>query len=178
VKHAKTIASALLVAGTIIATLGGARMPHVDRLWVGAGLVVLLAGAALLRVAERGGSGSTQAGASREGALQALRALPAHVSAIESEAAGLPLSDLATKLGALQTDHFVPLSRRAPELARTFGGDLYARVFGPYACAERALARAWSAAADGHRPEVIASLRRAAAELDIALREVDAAPEK
>lgn len=177
-KHAKSIASVLLVAGTIFATLGGARMPAVDRVWVGVGLAVLLAGAVLLRVADRSGSDSVEAGASRDGATQALRTLPAHVAALESVAATDPLGELATKLGALQTDHFDPLSRRAPELARSMGGDHFARVFGPYACAERALARAWSAAADGHRPEVIASLRRAASELEVAVSEADRSPQK
>lgn len=157
----------LLVVGTIVATLGGARMPTVDRTTVAVGLVIVVVGAVLARLAARGkGDSAGSSSAEVESALAALRALPAGLASAASGADSDPLDAVATRLAALQRDAVDPLSERAAALLPQLGGERFARIFGPYASAERALGRARSAATDGHRDEVVASLARARAQLD------------
>lgn len=163
----KTLSVLLLVAGTIAATLGGARMPTIDRATVAIGLVLVVAGAVLARLVARSkGDSAASSSAEVEGALDTLRALPAHLEKAATNAGSDPLDAVAARLAVLQRDAVDPLSDRAAALLPRLGGEHFARIFGPYASAERALGRARSAATDGHREEVVSSLRRAHEQLE------------
>lgn len=164
----KAAGLALLVLGTIVASLGGARVPSIDRLTVAIGLVLVVAGAVVARVAARS-AGGTASAAPVTDALDALRELAPRVRAVLADAEGTPLPALADRLSALKREAFDPLSERAPALLGAMSGDRFASVFGPYASAERAVGRAWSAASDGHAEEAIGSLRVAVERLDEAI---------
>lgn len=155
------VASPLLVVGTIVAALGGARLPDVHLPTVIVGLVLLTVGTVASKLTARSARQASAGSASHGDVLTSLRELPEKVAAIEAVAAAAPLPDLATRLADLQRDALDPLSERAPGLLTSLGGDTFARVFGPYASAERAIGRARSAATDGHRPEAIAALATA-----------------
>jgi hypothetical protein len=171
-------AVALLVLGTVTASLGGARLPQADWRIAGAGLAALAAGAALLRRSGRGGAEATgSAGAPGDSAadvaLRALRALPARLDALEAEAPSLELPELIRRLSALAAELGDPIAEGSPGLLRRLGTERFAEVLGTYASGERALARAWSAAADQHRPEALAALSAGAARIREARHALD-----
>lgn len=157
----KLLANALLVAGTVLGALGGARVPQAEWSLAGAGVALLVVGALLLR---RGGAAAATAGAPGAGGdpLEAargrVRALAEHLEALRGEAAALPLTAVRDRIGALDRDFLRPLGDEAPALLPRLGPAEFARTFGVYATGERAVHRAWSAATDGHRPEALASL--------------------
>jgi hypothetical protein len=159
----RPISFGLVVLGTVVGTLGGARLPDADLRVTAVGIALLIAGALGVRRTRLGQSAGAIHGSDASGdVLGMLRALPAKIDAIAELAPAGALSDLVGKLSALQRDVLEPLSERSPSLLPRLGGARFASIFGPYASAERALARAWSAAADQHRPEALASLRLAA----------------
>ena len=153
----RALAWSLLVIGTVVASLGGARLPSASAVVSGAGLALLIVAIALLR---RSQAADRQDGAtlSSSDPRSLLPALPERLEVIERDAQALPLPELIRRLDALGAELVTPIADGSPPLLPKLGTQRFASIFGPFASAERALARAWSAAADGHRPEALASL--------------------
>lgn len=148
---------ALLVSGTVLGTLGGARMPGVSWPLALGGLVLLVAAGLLLRFG-RGRSMDALA----DDVSPELEQLARAVAELEAQGASLPLSQLVLQLSSLDAALVQPIGERAPRMLRRLGAERFAEVFGHYAAGERALARAWSAAADQHAPEARAALAASA----------------
>lgn len=156
----RKIGMVLLVAGTVVASLGGAKLPTASVPVSAAGLGLLLAALVCLRwkrPAERSGGAESPQGA----VLARLSELPARVAHLHAEARELALPGILERLDALDAELVGPIADGSSSLLSELGATRFADVFGAFAGAERALARAWSAAADGHRPETEAALGRA-----------------
>lgn len=144
---------ALLVLGTVLGTLGGARMPGVSWPLAGSGLVLLIAAGLLIRFGRHQDHDALGADVTPE-----LQQLAERLAALEAEAPALHLSELVLRISALDGELVRPIGERAPRMLRRLGAERFAEVFGIYAAGERALARAWSAAADQHAAEAHAAL--------------------
>lgn len=164
----------LLFFGTVVGALGGAHLPQANWTVAGVGLVILALGAVLTRVGQLRRLGTGGQGESLQGIQSALETLPGTVEALAMEAKNLSLEELVERLTELEALHLRPISDAAPRLLGTLGGSAFAEIFGPYASGERYLARAWSAAADGHRAEATASLSAGADSLKRAARAASA----
>lgn len=158
----------LLVAGTVVASLGGARLPEANWWVAGAGLAMLAMAVVTLRRSPVGGDG---AGLVVRAAVIAERMteLVPRLDALVEEMSGLPLATITERLSELEAEFVRPLSDVMPTLMAELGAVRFAEVAGMFAGGERMLARAWSAAADKHRPEAEASLREGASRLRQAL---------
>lgn len=170
----RTIGIVLLVAGTIIGSLGGAKLPQADWTVAGAGFALLAVALLLLRWPAKGGAGARERGA--QDVLSLLRSMPDELDAISARAAGLELPALLEELSALDRKYLQPIADGSPALLGQLGAQRFADVFGQYASGERQLARAWSAAADQHGPEAIASLQRSAERIREAVELLGAQP--
>jgi hypothetical protein len=157
------MALALIVLGTVVASVGGARLPEADWWVSGLGLLVLVAGGVVLRLSTRRVEAS--AGISGEQVVAALRGLPDELEAICAEVEQLQLAEVTERLSGLEVKYFRPIADGAPLLLGAMGAGRFAEVFGVYASGERLVARAWSAAADHHRPEATAALRSGSARI-------------
>src|SRR5690606_22380442 len=82
---------------------------------------------------------------------------------------------IVERIGALQKTQMPAFIDLRPKLISAFGMAGYARLMDAYAAAERQLNRAWSAAADEHEPEAVASLQRALPLLDETARRLPGA---
>lgn len=163
------VGQALLVSGTIIGTLGGARTPGVSWTLTGVGLALLVAAGVLLRQA-RGGAAATAAadvGADMTALAERLRALA-------NQAPGLKPSAMVERIAALHAELVVPIGDRVPFMLKRLGAQRFADVFGTYAGGERALSRAWSAAADEHAEEARAALAVSAVRVAEAVGKLEA----
>lgn len=149
-------ANVLLSIGTILATLGGARLPDVEWRLVVLGSLVLVAGGFVHRAAGRGERKTTQGGDVR--LLEALRGITAELQSLVQASASLSLSEIADRLGALETGPMGQVGEAIPQQLAVLGGARFAEIFGEYSAGERLVHRAWSAAADGHREEALRSL--------------------
>jgi uncharacterized protein YjeT (DUF2065 family) len=166
----RNIGWALLVIGTIVGSLGGARLPTANWPVALLGIAVVAAGAVVLfAVRRRTGS----ANGARPEVLAAMRALPDRLDALARDAPVLPLAAIAARIGELDRTHFRPIADGAPGLLPALGVTRYADVFGTYASGERSVARAWSAAADHHRPETLAALEAGVARIREAVARLD-----
>jgi hypothetical protein len=92
-----------------------------------------------------------------------LRQLPARLEDLDRRAAELELGELIAELDGLEVELLAPIADGSPPLLAALGTPRFAAIFGPFASAERAVARAWSAAADGHRTEALSALEVAVA---------------
>ena len=155
----KTAGMILLVVGTIVASLGGAKLPSASIPITAAGLGLLVAALVLLRWRPKGADNGP--GTSGSAVLELLTRLPDRLDALASEASSLSLSDLTQRLDAIDAELVAPIADGSGELLAPLGAARFAEIFGPFASAERALARSWSAAADGHESEALASLENA-----------------
>jgi len=169
-------AHVLLSLGTILATLGGARLPVVEWSLVAVGAAVLVAGGVLHRLDARKQreAGASSSGTSAAAEVEMLRAVSAEVERLCEEAPALSLEDLADRLAALEPRTMGPLGESIPHRIAAMGGERFAEVFGDYAAGERLVHRAWSAAADGHRPEALRALEAGARRIRAALAALDA----
>lgn len=161
----KIAAIALLVIGTIVGALGGAKLPSADPLIAGAGLLLLAAGAALLRLSK--GGGGAEAVARDDEAAAALRSIstvPREAAELARDASKLELPQVIERINRINAAHLQPVGDATPTLLDNLGSRIYAELMGSYASGERLITRAWSAAADDHRPECLTSLERAAEE--------------
>ncbi len=175
----QTLATILLIAGTVVGTFGGGKLPQADVLITGLGLLMLVAGGVLLSVDRRRKNRAQDAGVAPGGAgsradvLALIRELPAKLQPIADEADDLTLDELASRIGALDADYFQPIADGAPLLLGPMGTARFASVFGVYAGGERLVSRAWSAAVDSHRPEAVASLREGVKRIREAAEAID-----
>lgn len=152
-----------LIAGTIIASLGGAKLPEADRVLSGVGLALLVVSVVLMRKST-GTAGPNALSGSVSPATTVpvlLKGLIPRLEALAAEAADLPLVTITRRIDELEPDYLGPLADSSPALMEALGPEKFAEIAGMYASGERFLARAWSAAADKHRPEALASLHAA-----------------
>ena len=149
------VIQALLVSGTIIGTLGGARMPDVNWSLSAFGLALLVLAGLGLRFVQ-----NTKDEAEGGDLGPDISELASKLEGLQAEAAGLALPDLVLRLSTLDSELVRPISERAPRMLKKLGTERFAEIFGTYASGERALARAWSAAADAHGPEALRSLEQ------------------
>ncbi len=166
----RNVALVLLVVGTIVGTLGGSKVPTVDWTIAGAGLGLLLVAFVLIRV-DAGRAAGGAGAASRSGQVfETLATLPERVERIAAEARDVELGRVVQSLTDLEVEVLTSVSENAPSLLGQLGVERFSTIFGAYAAAERNLARAWSAAADGHREEALVALDAAL----VLLREANA----
>lgn len=153
----------LLVAGTIIASLGGAKLPEVDRVLSGIGIAMLVVAAVAIRRAMGANGAAALSGSAVPAAAipELMRKLIPELEALAAEAKDLPLVTITRRIDQLEPKYLRPLADGSPGLMGVLGPERFAEVAGAYASGERFLARAWSAAADKHRPEALLSLERA-----------------
>ena len=158
----KTVGMVLLVVGTIVASLGGAKLPSASLPVAGAGLGLLVVALVLMRYKPKGAA-ATGPASSESAVLELVARLPERLDALSSEASELSLEELTKRLDAIDVELVAPIADGSGELLGPLGAMRFAEVFGAFASAERSLARTWSAAADGHRTEALASLENAKA---------------
>ena len=93
---------------------------------------------------------------------------PTSVASVEPLDYHRPAVDqlIVDRIGALQKTLLPAFIDARARIVSIGGMAGYARLMDVYAAAERQLNRAWSAAADGHEIEAVASLERAVALLD------------
>lgn len=167
-------ANVLLSIGTILATLGGARLPEVQWLLVGIGAAVLIAGGVLHHLANR--KPEARQRTAESGAAEALRDLSDDLQSLVHASASLSLAELVDRLGELELGAMARMAEAIPEQLALLGGARFAEIYGEYAAGERLVHRAWSAAADGHREEALRSLEAGAAQIHAALLRTGEAP--
>lgn len=168
-------ANVLLSIGTILATLGGARLPAVEWTLVVVGAIVLIVGGVLHRVDAR--KARSEGGVADTGADdEMLRSLSATLDELCERAPSLSLEALVEHLSELETGAMGQLADSIPRRLAEMGGERFAQIFGEYAAGERLVHRAWSAAADGHRPEALRSLQEGADRIRAAVSSLDGGP--
>lgn len=161
----------LLIAGTVVASLGGAKLPEADKTLSVIGLLLLLASVVVMRMAR----GSTTVEASQIEAVpgvdlhRLLQGLRPRLLHLQGQAPMLSLAHYLGELEELERAFLRPLSDGFPSLLPSMGAERFAQVAGAYASCERYLSRSWSAAADHHRPEAMASLELGIQRLDEAI---------
>lgn len=169
-----TVATWVQYVGMGLAMAGGAPWPQPNWGRFAAGMVVLLVGIVLGRMASKGspeaeghghGEGAPRAPGSVASARAALPPMVEELAKLAEGVESMPLGELALRVEALQKDGTETVAAAQEALTRAFGFPAYASVMAPLATAERWLYRAWSAASDGHRPEARASLEQAKAPL-------------
>jgi hypothetical protein len=156
----KQLGYVLLVVGTIVGSLGGAKLPSASVPITAVGLAILVAALILLRWRRAGAKAADAAGDDRD-AKSLLTRLPDQIERIARRAPELELPALIRELDAIEAELLGPIADRAAKLLPELGAARFAEVFAAFAAVERSVARAWSAAADGHRPEAERSLARA-----------------
>lgn len=153
----KTAGHILLVLGTIVASLGGAKLPSASIVVSGVGLALLVGAVACLRWRAR--PAATEAATlSADDPRSLLRRLPGRLEELAASAPELELAGVMAAIDAVAAELGSPIADGSTALLSELGTARFAAIFGPFASAERALARAWSAAADGHRGEANAAL--------------------
>lgn len=149
-------ANVLLSLGTILATLGGARLPDVAGWLVGIGALVLIAGGVMHRMASR--KERESGGDSDVRMAEVMGELASGLQALVEKSPSLSLADLVQELDALEQGAMGIVAEAIPQQLAAVGGARFAEIYGEYAAGERLVHRAWSAAADGHREEATRSL--------------------
>ena len=164
----RALAIGALVVGTIVASLGGARLPSADVTVTAIGLLILLGGAVAFRLHQRSGrrrrepSETSRQDTSIGRERRAARGERARrVSRLAAEAEELHTGALLHRIGELESAYLDPLEDRAREAFSVLERDVFAEVFSELAAGEVLIRRAWSASADGHREEALESLRQA-----------------
>jgi len=151
----------LFILGTLLATATGAHDPP---MWVpfGVGIGLAVSGALLLRRqnADAIGASDGQTG------IRDLSGLRAALGTLTTDTAALASSPsdpeaVRPTLESLLLEQVLPLVDARGFLSNAHGVEAYARVFTPFASAERCLNRAWSALADGNHHEATAQLQKA-----------------
>jgi hypothetical protein len=171
---AETLASWVQYAGMTVAMVGGATWPAPKWVVVALGILILCAGIAWARLAQcRRTQEGSNAGGERaiEVMKTALASAQSRTKALRESAQSTALDQVAKECEAIVRDCVEAVAAQQESLSRIYGCAGYAQVMTPFAAAERWLNRAWSAASDTHRPEVLASLDRAIKHIDEALGE-------
>jgi len=176
-KALRSSSSWVMYLGMAICMYGGARWPRPAWPFVAAGLVVILVGIALRRSAGAPTLEVEQIHSSdlkrprRTGTLvDALSALVQGIERLHGEGPDAELAAIKDRIEELIWLGPERVGSSQEAIAAKVGFAAYAEVMAPLAASERWLNRAWSAAADGHRPECLSSLAEALA----AAREAEA----
>ncbi|MCS6900245.1 MAG: hypothetical protein RMJ98_11315 [Myxococcales bacterium] len=167
-KLVRSSSSWVMYLGMAACMYGGAQWPRPSWPLVAAGLVVILVGIALRRSA---GAPTLEVEQIHSADLKRPRRTGSLVEALTSFCEGIETlhnQGSEAELAAIK-DRIEELIWLGPErvgssqeaIAAKVGFSAYAEVMAPLAASERWLNRAWSAAADGHRPECLASLAKA-----------------
>lgn len=171
---AETLASWVQYAGMTVAMVGGATWPAPRWTIVVVGILILCAGIAWARIAQ----GKRSAQGSNAGGDRAIEVMKSALSSAQERTKSLrqtahdaSLDEVAKECEAIVRDCVEAVAAQQESLSRIYGFAGYAQVMTPFAAAERWLNRAWSAASDTHRPEVLASLDHAIEHIDEALGE-------
>jgi hypothetical protein len=153
--------------GMLIAMVAGATWPHPTWLGVLGGLVVIGVGVGMKRAAgpapidhaegQSGGAKPARTGTLTEG----IASVAEQVRVLSEEAKDADFEHVKKRVEELNWLGAERVGQAQEAIAARVGFAAYAEVMAPLATSERLLYRAWSAAADGHRPEVIASLAAA-----------------
>lgn len=170
----KTLATVLIIAGTIVGAFGGGKLPKADPLVTGIGILLLIIGGVILSMQRRAHAKAAASAVDGIDVLALMRALPPKLQPISDEADQLTLAQIAERIGDLDADYFRPIADGAPALLGSMGTARFASVFGVYASGERLISRAWSAAVDQHRPETLVSLREGIVRITEAAAAIDA----
>jgi ribulose bisphosphate carboxylase small subunit len=168
----KTAAFVLLILGTILATLGGARLPQAHLGLTLTGLLVLGLGLLLWRLHARQAppppvppTSTTQRDPQKkqqdpqEELQEQLHLLLQHTESLLKDAPTLSLAEIGEQIQLLDANLWQPLTQQLSLLLQRSHKTLAERATS-YAQAERYLWRAWSAATDHHRPETLDALQR------------------
>lgn len=161
----RTVSDWVMYTGMAISMYGGAQWPRPSWLVVAVGVVIVFvgviirrrAGAPMLHAEEIHGSDLRRP--ARTGTLiDALGALRDGIQKLHIEGANETLEVLKGRIEELLWIGPERVGGSQEAIAAKVGFAVYAEVMTPLAASERWLNRAWSAAADGHRPECLASL--------------------
>jgi hypothetical protein len=162
----REIANWVMYVGMAVSMAGGATWPGPSWAVVLGGLALIGVGIGIRRAAGVPGLDENAAEAAgkppRTGTLS--EALGVVSEGVAELSAGAPTMDLeAIKKRVEELNWLGPerLGSAQEIIIARVGFAAYAEVMAPLATAERWLNRAWSAAADGHRPECLASLQTA-----------------
>lgn len=137
-----------------------------------AGIVGLIVGAVLVRIAGRASDAAADARAGSAGAPEALMdAARQGLLALHEEAGQAPAGAerahlIMERVAAIQRGQMNPVVEGRGRLRARLGLAGYARVMDRFAAAERQVNRAWSSAADGDDDEAMSCLVRGAESLD------------
>lgn len=162
----RDIAQWTMYIGMGIAMGGGATWPRPTWTYVGLGLAVIAIGIVMKRSA---GAPTEEAHVvsggdkpQRSGTIEdALTSVAAQIEELAEKAPELDFEAIKKKVEDLNWLGPERLGQAQEAVAARIGFPAYAEMMGPLATAERLLNRAWSAAADGHRPETVASIAAA-----------------
>lgn len=150
---------ALLVAGTIVGSLGAVHRPFPASPLFHVGWVLLVAGLVVTWRSRRAAAGGPAAASAP--AQQHIARFLELAEALQRDRAGLSNTDIVQRVDQCFLEAGFPFEELQQSLLAQLGGARYAEVMGEYANAERLLYRAWSSAADGHHDEAVASLTAA-----------------
>jgi hypothetical protein len=169
--NTRDVANWIQYAGITVAMAGGARWasPYIPIVAVGLG--VLAVGIVWMRAIDRRDPHAGEHGAHGEGvqhragsigaAGAAIREMNKSVHELIGKLESDPLPALAEWIERMQRDGTEVVASAQDAFVRAHGFAGYAAVMSPLASGERWLYRGWSAASDGHRPELISSVREA-----------------
>lgn len=163
----KVLGWLLFLAGTLVASAAGAKVPPS---WVvfGVGAAVATVGAVVLRVQAARAAGAGDPGSGIHDLVGLRSGLDAIEAAIANAAASEGDDALKVAVEAAILERMIPVIEARMILSQAHGVESYAKVFTPLAACERCLNRSWSALVDGHPPESRAQLVSAQAHLAIA----------
>ncbi|MBI4818229.1 MAG: hypothetical protein HY791_18340 [Deltaproteobacteria bacterium] len=153
--------------GMAIAIVAGALWPNPHWAAMAAGLGVLGIGILVKRKAGAPPIEEEQGDAAKDRVIRTgtladgVRVHASGVAELSKLAPTLHLEEVKKKVEELIYLGPARLGEAQEAVSARLGFPSYAEVMGPLATSERLLYRAWSAASDGHRPEVLASLREA-----------------
>jgi len=131
------------------------------------GLVLIVLGAVLARVSDARHREVSLASAGAVNWSQSFDTLDSQMRSlrVEISAENADLDDLREQVDRLRQEVLEPVTAARHELEMIYGLAGFASVMGPLSGSERALNRCWTALADHHGPEAVASLDRSIAEL-------------
>ena len=164
----KTLAALLTILGVIVAVCAAAKLPEEgDRFptTTTASLVAVLVGTVgiiLWRIADRQaplGEGTEQD--ESRNPLLLLAQLQQPMQQLCQDAPALDSQALRQRLDQIVDRYVLPFSAARNTVIHRLGIQRGAELLIEFALGERLLNRAWSAAADGHLPEAVASLQEA-----------------
>jgi len=172
-----TVGTWTTYAGLTIAMAGGAPWPAPAWWAVGVGLGITIGGLAVTRRSRARSIAEAAAGTPTDGAAQAgtpaaarsaLARTVERTRALVERVESAPLEAIAREIETIQAEGPEVVAGAQEALTQLWSFSGYASVMSPLAAAERWLNRAWSAAADGHRPEVLTSVRESVVHAEVA----------